>query len=706
MASSLIRVAGGRAASSAQRLILGVVTLAAVGVPFGIARVVTAEHHYPPPGLEVISATLDRGTIASADLILANTWQVGRSAPAHLPQELTWTEDPYNDAYWRLGFYSLRPIQDLLWAWYETGNGAYRDKLIDVLRSFLRTGVHSKMVVDNPDLHIPAWRTMVLVNTYVKLVASRDLPEDLAAALREYIRSEGRFLADPANFEQRFNHGVNQTAALLLVAHNFPDFPESNGWSTLATGRLESLLDQIVDPDGVEIENSPYYHFYVLNALSEIADWSQRNGLTISSKLAATIDRMVRYASYITMPNGQIPLVGASTELDVSEYKPSLLDTLARHNPTLAYVRSAGRVGTPPNATALFASSGTAILRSELPPGAAMTDQTWAMLDVGPWRTEHSHLNRLGLVLYSGGRVLLPDSGLFQYAPQEASNYYDTDYFYSTAAHNTVVVDGMNQSREGPVGPGLTAQGAEWRYQSGWHQLYPGVTHRRALVLLRQDVVLIVDELEGPGTHSFAQTWHLMPDLALSSGGLDAFGSDANGRRVVAIHQAPSDGITLQTSATGDVPSFYSETYGKKEASQAVSYTASGTHATFFTLITAGRIADEAASVAGSRLRRNHRGKGLRSGQRHPGHYRSFGWSRRIDPGRVRAPSMSAGGRCPLRHVDAAREGCGGPGPHNVRGRGGRRSGHRARRFPREREADRISGQSTVPDQLEFHERS
>ena len=200
-------------------------------------------------------------------------------------------------------------------------------------------------------------------------------------------------------------------------------------------------------------------------------------------------------------------------------------------------------------------------------------------------------------------RVGLPDSGLFGYAQAEdepVEAYYDNDYFYSTAAHNTVVVDGVNQSREGKVGQGLTIQGATWRYQSGWHQLYHDVTHRRGVLLLRQDVVLVVDELDGVGSHDFAQTWHLMPDLNLSTVGLDTFGTDASGQRVVAIHQGLADGLSMETSASGSLPSWYSDTYGEKSPSSAVSYTVSGSHATFLTLITTGPLAEKEVSVSGS----------------------------------------------------------------------------------------------------------
>ena len=110
----------------------------------------------------------------------------------------------------------------------------------------------------------------------------------------------------------------------------------------------------------------------------------------------------------------------------------------------------------------IFPESGTAVLRSGFGDAETYGDQTHIVFDVGTYRTDHSQLDALSVNIYGAGLAVLPDSGLFTYEPGS-----DFDYFNSTAAHNTVLVDGKDQAagevaagfrRAGSVGP--TSRGA------------------------------------------------------------------------------------------------------------------------------------------------------------------------------------------------------------------------------------------------------
>jgi len=585
-----------------QVLLLGI-CVAAVVLPMQGAVAARRPHSYPAMGKEAISSMFVRGDLAKAKLMLDDVWTVGREAPVHLSAPLTWREDPYNDPYWRFEFYGLRPLQDLLFAWYDTADTRYRDKLCSILESFLDTGVKSPYLTTDVDLHAAAWRTMVLVNTYVKLQESSDLPTDLGSRLLAQIEAGGAFLADPAHYQATFNHGFNESAALLLIAENFPSLADAVAWKQLALGRLDTLTTEVIDVDGVEVENSPYYEFYVLNTLGEIHQWAERSGIAVPDTIESAINRMTRFAADMVMPNGHSPLVGASLDLDVTHYKPAVLGPLAAANPTLAYALSGGKQGSPPERAVLFPASGLAILRSPLASGEPLANQTWVSLDAGPWRNLHNQLNRLSTVMYSAGQVVLVDAGLYQYAPAGSHGFYDNDYFYSTAAHNTVVIDGLNQSRDGQVGAGQTmASPAGWSYQSGWTTATAGVMHRRAVVVISQDTVLVVDELDGTGSHSYEQTWHLAPDLALSQVGLDTFGLDGSGKRVLAIRQGLADGLSLSSSAGGTLTSWYSGTYGQKVQNPVVAYGARSSHQTYATLITTGSLAAQDAHISASTI--------------------------------------------------------------------------------------------------------
>jgi hypothetical protein len=87
------------------------------------------------------------------------------------------------------------------------------------------------------------------------------------------------FLASPMNFDPEYNHGFTEAAALALVAANRPSLPEAPSWQATALDRLSSLMVNFVDVDGVELENSPFYHFYVLSLAYQIDRWSRRYGI-------------------------------------------------------------------------------------------------------------------------------------------------------------------------------------------------------------------------------------------------------------------------------------------------------------------------------------------------------------------------------------------------------------------------------------------
>jgi hypothetical protein len=482
----------------------------------------------------VLYTFLDEGTLADADLLLQDRWPVPRFEPVHLGPQLSWTEDPYNEKYWRFTFYGLRPTRHLLWAWRQTGDVRYRDKLLQVLEGFAARGHQSDFAWDK---HTAAFRALVLVNTYVKLLSDHSLKEPLAGRLRLRLQELGVFLRDPANFEDDYNHGLAEAGALLLIAENFPGFDAAPEWRATAVARLDGLLEKVLDADGVEVEQSPFYHFYFLTGFWQIYHWAHSNGVALSPGAELRIQQMLRYAAHIVLPDGHIPMIGSSVDRNLRKSQDTpLYQEMATMHPGFAWVLSAGAAGTPPPETrVLFPASGQAVLRSSFGSAKNFKMQTHVLFDVGPYRTIHSHLDALAVHYYSAGRTLLPDSGHYTNEP-ETDGY---DYFRGTSAHNTVVVDGRDQ-REGTAWAGLSTGGAPggWAYQSGAHALYDGVVHKRAVVLLRQDLVLVLDDLASETAHTYDQTWHLFPDADLQMDRLRARALDGvTGKPLVAIQQ-------------------------------------------------------------------------------------------------------------------------------------------------------------------------
>jgi hypothetical protein len=554
---------------------------------------------------ENIYEALSQGAVSVADKLLENRWNLGSRFPiATLPDPLTWTEDPFADPQWRFLFYSLKPTSNLLYAYDITRDVKYRDKLVSILESF--AAYDASRPVGPPydrtrfdHRHGAAFRAMVLVNTLVKLERSGDIAPALAESLKAAIARLGTFLAVAMNFDPEYNHGFTEAAALALVAANFPDLPKAPSWQATALDRLSSLMLNSVDGDGVELENSPFYHFYVLSLAYQIDRWARRYGIPLPEGFQTTMTSMVSYATFVLQPDGRIPLAGASVELGVDNLDPAVYSDLAKEFPEFAYVYTLGASATAPtDRVVLFPASGQAFLRSGFGTGRAdVAQETHIAFNVGKWRTSHSHLDVLGLDYYAAGARQLCDSGLYTYDPGP-----DYDFFFGTRAHNTVVVDGADQATSGDVTAGLTTSGASWAYQSGSHGLYPGVVHRRSVLLLERDLTLVYDTLESEAPHDYAQVWHLVSDYSASLAGMDSTGLATDGQPMVVVRQGLGAGLSLLSvkGATAPMQGWYSEIYGTKVPNQVLEYhvTASTWH--YATLIATGPKAHAGASITAS----------------------------------------------------------------------------------------------------------
>jgi hypothetical protein len=162
---------------------------------------------------------------------------------------------------------------------------------------------------------------------------------------------------------------------------------------------------------------------------------------------------------------------------------------------------------------------------------AAATDrELLAVLDVGPlgYRSiaAHGHADALALTLFAGGREFLVDCGTYAYHTERRWR----DYFRGTAAHNTVRVDGQDQSVSGGTfmwveharAECLEATSDERRVlvrgrHDGYARLEDPVIHERTVELRREENRMIVtDRLFCSGYHTVELFWHFAEDVAVA----------------------------------------------------------------------------------------------------------------------------------------------------------------------------------------------
>jgi len=130
----------------------------------------------------------------------------------------------------------------------------------------------------------------------------------------------------------------------------------------------------------------------------------------------------------------------------------------------------------------------------------------------------HGHADALSFTLSVGGREFLIDPGTYAYHTQERWR----QYFRGTSAHNTVRVDGRDQSEQGGnfmwlakarAGCGLWLSSAEKDSFEGWHDGYmkldDPVKHRRLLELDKATRCMVIeDSLEMAEAHEVELYFH------------------------------------------------------------------------------------------------------------------------------------------------------------------------------------------------------
>jgi len=129
----------------------------------------------------------------------------------------------------------------------------------------------------------------------------------------------------------------------------------------------------------------------------------------------------------------------------------------------------------------------------------------------------HGHADALSLVLRIAGKTFLTDPGTYTYTGDPLWRAY----FRGTRAHNTVCVDGFDQSRQESAflwSIPFRAELLDTVQQSGeetrllmrhFGYRHIGITHWRCVTVEASGIIRVVDWLEGEGEHDLELNWHV-----------------------------------------------------------------------------------------------------------------------------------------------------------------------------------------------------
>jgi uncharacterized heparinase superfamily protein len=314
------------------------------------------------------------------------------------------------------------------------------------------------------------------------------------------------YLADHIEWDLRGNHLIRDALGLAWAGRFF-DAPEAKKWLALATALAADQCREQVLIDGGHFERSPMYHLHVMEDLCLLSELIE--DAAVKKQLRSALAGMAGFARWTRHPDGRITLLNdAAQEVEFSN--ADLLERVAKSGLT---GETSSHSGERRRGGRHFAETGLAIWHGN----------PWSIFfDVGPlgpdYQPGHGHADNLTLECSYGGTRVFVDPGTHSY-DRDDRRAYDR----STAAHNTVCVDRTDSSEVWDifrVGRRAKAIRVDVKADSNVldasaaHDGYVhlGVIHYRRVQVTEGGALVILDRLEGQGSHHFEGGWLLAPD--------------------------------------------------------------------------------------------------------------------------------------------------------------------------------------------------
>lgn len=233
--------------------------------------------------------------------------------------------------------------------------------------------------------------------------------------------AQAYILADNVEYHLLGNHYLENGFGLLFAAYYFRDAVLYEKARTI----LQSELAEQVLPDGAHYERSPMYHAILLYRLLDGLNLIQNNPEIFKAALKPLFEekagKMLSWLAQISTPAGDLPAF--------NDTAPDIAPT------SVALLQYGARLGLPA-AEIPLGNSGYRILQN--PVFQCIAD----IGDIGPdYIPGHAHCDTLSFELYRDGMPFLVNTGISTYDKNERRQYER-----STAAHNTVQLNGVEQS--------------------------------------------------------------------------------------------------------------------------------------------------------------------------------------------------------------------------------------------------------------------
>lgn len=365
------------------------------------------------------------------------------------------------------------------------------------------------------------------------------------------------------------NHYLKNGVALFFAGLYFEGV-DADRWLQKGLRILREELREQFLADGGHFERSPMYHSICVVDYLDVLNLAQKSHAAVSGDLAEgfrdKVTAALNFLNGICLPDGDIPLFNDSA-LGIAPTPHQIFDYAER---VIGY-----KASTPSNRVAVseFPETGYYVCRQA---------GDMIIIDCGPigpdYQPGHAHCDTLSYELTIDGQRVIVDCGVFDYEPSP-----ERAYVRSTRAHNTVIVDGEEQSeiwgvfrvarRARPIhgridkteDGGIIFEGAH----DGYRRLSGRPIHRRQISYDGKGSWVVTDELLGTGIHQMESVVHIYPDFTIVRLGEQSFRVERCGKIVATIE------VLSVCQATVELGCYFSE-FGLSQKNPVLVFSCSG----------------------------------------------------------------------------------------------------------------------------------
>ena len=520
-------------------------------------------------GHDTDSATLR----AAADAVLAGRWNVFALRGAELGFPPQWNRDPKTGTVApltlgkQIDYRSEKVVGDIkyLWepnrhlelvalaqAWKVTGEQRYADGARTLLQSWFGQCPYPMGVHWTSSLELAlrllnwacAWELLGgLASPLFQGEAGQRFRQQWLAAIYQHAHFIAGYFSRHSSAN---NHLFGEYMGLFVASSVWPCWPESTKWQALARKGLEEEALKQNTADGVNREQAIYYQHEVMDMMLLCQRVGQANGAGFSSAYLQRLERLADFIAALMDVDGNVPMTGDADDAQMvrlahddgwHRYR-SLLASCAVLFGRADFKRKAGHfddknrwlfgVAGLRQWQALDASGAEAPVMA-FPEGGyfllgsdfGTPDEVRLVADCAPLGylsiAAHGHADALAFTLSVSGEELLTDPGTYAYHTQKKWR----DYFRSTPAHNTVAVDGLDQSEIGgnfmwlkKANARMIAHETDSEVQvfegehDGYGRLADPVLHRRRIEFnFNNKCIVVKDILQCTNVHDISVHW-------------------------------------------------------------------------------------------------------------------------------------------------------------------------------------------------------